>query len=358
MFQKAERSKSKLRMALVGPSGSGKTYTALAIASELGDRVALIDTEHKSSQKYAAVNGGDGWDFDYVCLDGDFSPDRYVEIIKAAEKEGYDVLIIDSLSHAWAGTSGALEMATDATARMKGNKWAAWRDVTPRHNALVDRIIQSPMHVIATMRTKTEWIVEQEGGRSTPKKIGLTPIQREGIDYEFDIVADLDHNHSLIVEKTRCKALDGKVFKNPGKDVAEVIKGWLNLGAPAEVRFEKPTAAPEPVEETPEPIHAPEMPTADSEQPLTRFSPEAASPSLLELVNKVVPYFKTQNPSLSDENWAYIWGVCCERFALKSLEDIPDEEVSVLAGFMRGELIAKLKSEGLLPEKKRETTAA
>lgn len=227
-FNKATKRQSKLRLALIGPAGSGKTYTALTLAQSLGARVALIDTEHGSASKYA-----DRFQFDTLELDT-FSPSKYIEAIHAAEEAGYDVLIIDSLSHAWAGRDGALEMV-DKIARKSpsGNKFAAWGDVTPLQNQMVDTILGARLHIIATMRSKTEYVLEtNDRGKQQPRKIGIGPVQRDGVDYEFDVVGELDADNNLIVTKTRCEALTGQVITKPGLALAEVLKGWLSDGAP------------------------------------------------------------------------------------------------------------------------------
>jgi hypothetical protein len=225
-FARATKHQAKLRLTLDGPSGSGKTYSALAIGTALGGRIALIDTEHGSASKYA----GDPFTFDTLKLDS-FEPRRYVKAIKDAEAAGYDVLVIDSLSHAWAGKGGALEQV-DQRAGAKGNKFAAWRDVTPMQNELIDAIIGARLHVIATMRTKTEYAVDQDNGKTTVRKLGLAPVQRDGVEYEFDLVGDLDLNHNLHITKTRCKALDDVVIAKPGAQLAATLKAWLDDGTP------------------------------------------------------------------------------------------------------------------------------
>lgn len=240
MFKKAVRSQAKLRLALLGPSGSGKTYTALSIAKHLGKRIAVIDTERGSASLYA----GDVCDFD-VLEPESFSPSTYVQAIHAAEREGYDVIVIDSLTHAWSGKGGALEMVDNAAKRSKSaNSFAAWRDVTPEHNALVDALVSSRAHIIATVRVKTAHeLQEDDRGRKVPVKIGLAPIQRDGMEYEFTVTGDMDLEHTLTIAKTRCKALDRGVYKMPGKDIAETLLAWLNDGAPA---AEKPATQPVP----------------------------------------------------------------------------------------------------------------
>lgn len=228
MFKRATKTQSRLRLALIGPSGSGKTYTAIKIGTELGGKIAVIDTERGSASKYA-----DEFSFDAAEL-ASFDPRYYTAAIKEADAAGYDVLIIDSLSHAWAGVGGALELVDKAKARSQsGNSFTAWKDVTPLHNQLVDTILQSRCHVIVTMRAKTEYVMEADArGKQTPRKVGLAPIQRDGMEYEFDIVADVDLDHRFIVSKTRCKALDAGVIQN-AEGVAETLRAWLSDGAPA-----------------------------------------------------------------------------------------------------------------------------
>jgi hypothetical protein len=226
-FQKARKSQAKARVAIVGPAGSGKTWTALRMASHMGKRIALIDTEHGSASKYA-----DKFSFDTLIMEK-FSPRQYVEAIKSAEQSGYDVLIIDSLSHAWQGLGGALEMVDSAAGKYGGNRFAAWRDVTPEHNALVDAMLSASCHIIVTVRVKTHYDVQKDDrGKMTPVKVGLAPIQREGLEYEFDVVGDIDHQHVMTISKTRCSELDGETFRLPGEDVATIIIDWLSDGEP------------------------------------------------------------------------------------------------------------------------------
>jgi hypothetical protein len=229
-FKKATKKAAKARIALMGPSGSGKTVTALRMAAGMGKRVAVIDTEHASASKYAGEFG----DFDALELES-FSPETYVEAIRLAEKAGYDVVIIDSLSHAWSGKDGALEQVDKAAKKSSsGNSYTAWRDVTPQHNRLIDAIVGCKCHVIATMRTKTEYVLEeiQRGGKTIkqPKRVGLAAVQREGMEYEFDVVCDVTLDHDLCVTKTRCAALDGAVIRKAGEELGETLLAWLSDG--------------------------------------------------------------------------------------------------------------------------------
>jgi hypothetical protein len=227
MFKKATRKQAKLKMALLGPSGSGKTYSALSVAKHLGHRIAVIDSERGSASLYA----GEVADFDVLELES-FSPRNYVEAIHAAEREGYDVIVVDSLTHAWSGKGGALEMVDKASKRSgAGNSFTAWRDVTPEHNALVDALVGCSCHLIATMRVKTEYVLEEDArGKKVPKKVGMAPIQRDGFEYEFSIVADMNLEHDMIVTKSRCSAFDNAVINKPGKQVADGLLAWLASG--------------------------------------------------------------------------------------------------------------------------------
>jgi AAA domain len=229
-FKKATKSQARLRLALIGSSGSGKTFSALRIARGLvgpHGRVAVADSERGSASKYAGI-----FDFDSQDMES-FAPKDYVAVINEAEKAGYEVLIIDSLSHAWMGKGGALEMVDQVAKQSKSkNSFDAWRSVTPEHNAMVDAILRARLHIIVTMRVKTEYVVEEVNGKKTPRKVGLAPVQRDGLEYEFDVAADMD-GAELVVTKTRCPDLAKAVVREPGEKLGEQLRAWLTDGAPA-----------------------------------------------------------------------------------------------------------------------------
>lgn len=229
LFKKATRKKAKLRLSIDGPSGSGKTHSALLIAAGLaGDsnNIFLIDSENDSASMEADKPGIPG--FQCVNIEAPYSPERYINLINAAVSEGAEVLIIDSLSHAWSGQGGILEMTDDLAAN--GNKWAAWRTTTPKHNALVSAILSAPCHVICTMRTKTSWeVVENDKGKKVPRKIGLKPEQREGMEYEFTVVVDMSIDHVATASKDRTSLFDGEAFV-PSRATGEKLIQWLERG--------------------------------------------------------------------------------------------------------------------------------
>ena len=227
-FRKAKRGLSKLRLALSGVSGSGKTYSALLLAKGLGGRIAVVDTERGSASLYADMPGIP--DFDVLDLEAPFSPERYVEAIRAAEAAGYDVLIIDSMSHEWTGKGGCLELADEiATARFRGNTWSAWSEVTPRHRDFVDAILTSKLHVIATMRSKTETAQAERNGRKIVQKLGMKTEQRDGTDYEFTVMFDITHDgHFAVPSKDRTGLFMSE--KNPfviNEETGKRLKDWL-----------------------------------------------------------------------------------------------------------------------------------
>lgn len=238
-FKKATKAQARARVAIIGPSGSGKTYSMLLMLMTLGKRVAVIDTEHGSASKYAGITDpitGVRFDFDVLEL-ASFAPERYVEAIEAAVAAGYDALGCDSLSHAWAGKDGALEQVDKAAKRSNsGNSFAAWRDITPKHNNLVEALVSAKLHLVVTMRSKMEYVLEEieRNGRKVTqtRKIGLAPIQREGLEYEFDVVGDIDLDHRYVISKTRCPELDGAIIEKPGVKLAVTIQTWLQDGVP------------------------------------------------------------------------------------------------------------------------------
>ena len=233
MFKPATRHKLKARIGLEGPAGAGKTFTALRFAFALGLKVAVIDTEHGAASKYVGESPDQiPWKF-LVCELEHFAPTSYVAAIGAAVDAGAQVIVIDSLSHAWEGVGGALDQVDRK--KSSGNAFAAWKDVTPQHRRLVDAMLSCPVHLIATLRSKMgyELVKDERTGKMIPQKIGVKPIQREGMEYEFDVFADLDTEHLLRVSKTRCSALDGVTASKPGPDFVAPLIAWLDKGTEA-----------------------------------------------------------------------------------------------------------------------------
>lgn len=223
-FRKAERRKAKLRLGITGTAGSGKTYGALLVAKGLGGKIALIDTENGSGDLYATE-----FDYDVGAITAPYTVNKYLDAIHGAEQAGYEIIIIDSLSHAWAGEGGLLDLQGKITdASYSKNSYTAWRKVTPEHNKLIEAMLNSPCHIIATMRSKTEYVqTENEKGKKEIIKVGLAPVQREGMDYEFTTVFDLGQNHVATVSKDRTRLFDGEVF-TLSELTGKKLKEWLD----------------------------------------------------------------------------------------------------------------------------------
>ena len=238
-IHRATKCRAKLRLGMSGPAGSGKTYSALLIAHGLGGRIGLIDTEHGSGDLYADLLP-EG--YDVLQLSPPFTPARYIEAIHTMERAGVATIIVDSLSHAWSGEGGSLDRHGKIADR-SGNSWQAWRQVTPEHNALVEALLQSPCHVIATMRAKTEYVQEKDErtGRQIVRKIGLAPVMRDGIEYEFTIFLELDSQHLAHVGKDRTQLFDGMIIK-PDTETGRELLAWLDSGAQQPQRSDLPEA--------------------------------------------------------------------------------------------------------------------
>lgn len=213
--------------------------TALRIASGLGGKIAVVDTERGSASLYM---GERGMEFDVIELDS-YEVENFIEAINAAAAGGYSTLIIDSLSHAWAGKGGILEFVDKAGKRQGGGNFGAWRDATPRHNALVDAILGAPLHVICTLRSKVEYVVENVNGRNQVRKVGMQPVQRDGLEYEFTVVGDVTQEHDLIVTKTRAAFLKDQVIREAGEDLGKQLADWLSKGEPAAAKPAKAAAS-------------------------------------------------------------------------------------------------------------------
>ena len=229
MFQEATKERTFARVWIDGPTGSGKTLTALLIARGLAGpdgKIAVIDADFRTSRKYS-----DKVKFDVVDLIDDYHPQRYIDLIELAARRGYDVLVIDPISHEWQGTGGVLELV-DKEKERTNNPFGGWKVGSPLHKKFVDAIIKAPLHVVCTCRVKMEYVLEaDERGKLHPVKKGLAPIQREGMEYEFDVCGSIDHLHDMRITKSRISSLDGACLHQPGEDLGERMRLWLTEGA-------------------------------------------------------------------------------------------------------------------------------
>ena len=232
-IKEAVREGQWAKMVIAGPSGGGKTFTALQLAKGLtrNGKIVVLDSERGSAKKYAKILG----DLKYSVLDlPGFSPETYSGAIKYAVEKGFDTIIVDSMSHSWAGKGGALELVDMAARRShSGNSFVAWRDVNPLLAEFTDVLLSVPAHVIATVRTKQEYvIVENEKGKKEPKKLGMAPVIRDGFEYEFDISARIDMENNLIIDKTRVEFIHDGVYKKAGFELGRQLRTWYDGGEP------------------------------------------------------------------------------------------------------------------------------
>lgn len=222
VIRKAERKQAKIRLGICGTAGTGKTYGALLVASGLGKNILLVDTENGSGDLYAKVVN-----YDVLPLTAPYTVEKYIRAMELAEENNYDVVILDSISPAWAGTGGLLERQNFA-AKRTGNSYVAWSEITPLHSKMVEKMLTIKTHLIATMRSKPEYVIDKSAdGRTSVRKIGLAPQQREGLDHEFTIVFDVDSGHMAFASKDRTSLFDGQSVKL-SEDVGKQILKWLD----------------------------------------------------------------------------------------------------------------------------------
>lgn len=223
-LQQAERKQAKIKLGLQGPSGSGKTYSALLLAYGLinnWSKIAVIDTENHSADLYAHLGA-----YQVLDMDKPFTPERYIEAIDICEKAGMEVIIIDSISHEWEGVGGVL----DIQGGMIGNSFTNWAKVTPRHNSFLQRILQSNCHVISTIRSKQDYVLSEKNGKMIPEKIGMKGVTREGLDYEFTLVFELDLKHQATATKDRTQLFMDKPSFTITPDTGLKITKWCKEG--------------------------------------------------------------------------------------------------------------------------------
>lgn len=220
-LRKSNRSQAKIRIALQGASGSGKTYSSLLLAYGLcqdWSKIAVIDTENQSADLYSHLG-----QYNVLTLQPPFSPERYIEAIDTCEASGMEVIIIDSLSFEW-------EFLVDYHANLAGNSFQNWGKISPRHNALVQRILSSGAHIIVTVRSKQDYVITEKNGKQVPEKVGLKPVQRDGLEYDFTIVFELDINHQAVCSKDRTQLFAQKIPFKIEPQTGQKIRQWCNGG--------------------------------------------------------------------------------------------------------------------------------
>lgn len=224
LIRKAERKKARIKMALQGSAGSGKTYSSLLIAYGLcsdWSKIVIIDTENSSADLYSDLGC-----YNVLSIQAPYEPEKYIKAIGVCEQAGMEVIIIDSTSHCW-------DYLIDVHANMQGNSFTNWSKITPRQNAFVNALLQCTAHVIATMRVKQDYVLNFKDGKHVPEKVGLKAVQRDGVDYEFTLVLDIDIKHHALASKDRTGLFMGKPEFTITKATGETINQWCNSGADA-----------------------------------------------------------------------------------------------------------------------------
>ncbi len=220
-IRKSQRRKAKMKMALQGPSGSGKTYSALKLAYGMcknWNKITIIDTENNSADLYSHLG-----EYNVLPLSAPFNPERYIEAIKLCEQEGSEVIIIDSITQEW-------ESILQIHSSLPGNSFTNWAKVTPRHNTFIQKILQSPAHLISTTRTKQDYVLSEKNGKQVPEKVGLKSITREGTDYEFTVVLDIDTKHNAVASKDRTGLFSDQPPFVITEQTGEKIMQWCEQG--------------------------------------------------------------------------------------------------------------------------------
>lgn len=294
-FKKAEKKKSKLRLGISGPSGSGKTYSALRLAKGMELKTAVIDSEKGSASLYA-----DKFDFDVLEISPPFTTEKYQEAISDAVKEGYELIVIDSISHAWAGEGGLLNQKEQLDAR-GGNSFTNWAKMTPKQEKFINAIVSCPAHIIVTMRSKQDYSISEEGGKKKIQKVGLAPVQRDGFEYELTTVFDIAINHDAETSKDRTGIFTDKIFRIT-EDTGKTMKEWLESGKEFEQQEQKK-----------EEIKLPDPPPQEN----------AAQVAFKELQNYVPKYDPTEGALADPGEYRFDFGT----FKGRMMKDIDTKEI-------------------------------
>jgi len=223
-LKKSNRNQARIRVAMQGPSGSGKSYSSLLLGFGICQnwhKIAIIDTEHQSAHLYSHLG-----EYNVLNLSEPYTPERYIEAITTCENAGMDVIIIDSISHEWEGDGGILDIHSN----MSGNSFTNWSKVTPRHNALVRKILASSCHIIATIRSKQDYILAEKNGKTVPEKVGMKGVQRDGLEYDYTIVMELDMHNNTTCTKDRTQLFNSRIPFKIDESVGKKIKNWCKDG--------------------------------------------------------------------------------------------------------------------------------
>lgn len=220
-LKQAQRKNVKIKLGLQSPSGGGKTYSALQLAYGITNdwsKIAVIDTENHSAELYSHLG-----QYNVLHLEAPFSPEKYQEAIMVCIKAKMEVIIIDSISHEW-------DYIIEQHGALAGNSYTNWSKFTPRHQQFIQSILQADAHIICTIRSKQDYVLNEKNGKQVPEKVGLKPIQRDGVDYEFTLVFEIDIKHNAIATKDRTGVFANKTEFKITSDTGKLIADWCKMG--------------------------------------------------------------------------------------------------------------------------------
>jgi hypothetical protein len=221
-LQKASRKKAKIKMGLQGPSGSGKTYSSLLLSYGLCNdwsKIAVIDSENHSSELYSNLGA-----YNVLQITPPYTPEKYIEAIQVCEKADMEVIIIDSITHEW-------EYIIEFHASLGGNSFTNWHKIGLRHKEFINAMLKSKVNIIATTRTKQDYVLNEKNGRMVPEKVGLKSIQRDGLEYEFTLVFDINMKNMAKASKDRTNLFFNKPETQLSSETGRMIQQWCNEGA-------------------------------------------------------------------------------------------------------------------------------
>lgn len=330
-LKKAHRAKAYLKLGMSAPSGGGKTLSSILIAygllkeahpdwtdEQIWSKIAIIDSENGSGQLYANSDIGNIHigEYNAVTLEAPFEADKYTQAIDLCKDAGMEVCIIDSTTHLWSGEGGLLEQQSNA-AKRSGNSYTAWRDITPQHNRFVESMLQAPMHIIATMRSKTEYVQEKgQDNKTIIRKVGLEPEQRKGMEYEFTVFFELDAEHTALGSKDRTSLFDGKYFKIT-PDTGKILMKWLQGGTDKPAEIIKESAHKADPKKAIENMH-------DQIVELCKELGGSKNPALMEILKESTPDGKGNPNTIKDTK--VLTDLYIKLQDLKGAQSIPQEE--------------------------------
>lgn len=241
-IKSAQKFKQFAKVCIWGVPKAGKSHTALALATAMAGengKVGVISSEFGSTKLLAhkfphdIIDLSEADEHDGVPVPNAFSPQRYEMALKMLIESGYAAIVIDSLSHSWAGSGGLLE----SVGKHKNTFSDGWGENSPVYDHLVNTIIAAKCHIIVTLRAKDKYVQEEYTKRngdkgSSPKNAGEAPVMRKGFGFEFQVTMRMDsmvgHIEASAVEDYIHK---GEEIEKPGPELAYRLLEALD-GAP------------------------------------------------------------------------------------------------------------------------------